>query len=430
MKVQNTRSAALFSRAKELFPGGVNSPVRAFKAVGGDPFIVSRGEGPYLIDVDGNKYVDYVCSWGPLVLGHAHPKVVEAIAQQAKRGTSYGACCEQEARLAERIMEAMPNIERIRFVNSGTEAALAVLRLARGFTGRTKILKFRGCYHGQVDAMLVRAGSGVATLGLPDTSGVPSEVARQTLVAEFNDIEDVKRCFAEHGSEIAAVIVEPVVGNAGLLLPEDDFLAQLKKVVREYGSLLIFDEVMTGFRVHRGGAQALYDVKPDITMLGKAIGGGLPVGAFGGRKEIMEMLAPLGPVYQAGTLAGNPLAMVAGYITLSEWLLGDIFEKAAAAAQQIVDTLKSAAEKRGIPLTAQTAGTMFGFFFNPGPVKNFSQAEQSNQNRFKKLFHGLRERGVYFPPSQYEACFISAAHLGEAVERTLEVIEEAFSEIS
>lgn len=425
--MKHDKSLALFERAKTLMPGGVNSPVRAFRSVDADPFIVSHAQGPWLHDVDGNRYVDFINSWGPLVLGHAHPSVVAAITKQAALGTSYGACCELESQLAELVMRLVPSIEMIRFVNSGTEAGMSVLRLARGFTKRNKILKFSGCYHGHTDSLLVQAGSGMATLGLPDCAGVPEQFARDTLTAKFNDLSGVVGIFEAVGPEIAAVIVEPVVGNAGFIRPQSDFLAGLRDVTHKFGSLLIFDEVMTGFRVGLGGAQGRFGVTPDLTMLGKVIGGGLPVGAFGGRREVMQQLAPLGPVYQAGTLSGNPLAMVAGLTTLQEWSKPGVFEETSSLARRLVERMRELAEVKKIPFCADVEGTMFGYFFQDGPVRNYEEAKNSNLATFKRFFHGCLEQGVYFAPSQFEAGFISQAHRGEAFEMALSVLAKVFA---
>jgi glutamate-1-semialdehyde 2,1-aminomutase len=426
MAVNRTRSTELFAKAKTNFPGGVNSPVRAFRSVGGEPFIVDYGSGPFLFDVDGNRYVDYINSWGPLVLGHAHAGVVDALHAQAQRGTSFGACHAGESELAEIVRGLFPSLELMRFVNSGTEAGMAVIRLARGFTNRRKIVKFEGCYHGHADMLLAKAGSGVLTLGLPDCAGVPPAAVEDTLVAEFNSVPSVERLFAACGSDIAAVIVEPVVGNCGLLVPEPGFLRALRDITSQHDSLLIFDEVMTGFRVHLGGAQGLYSVKPDLTMLGKVIGGGLPVGAFGGRREIMECLAPLGPVYQAGTLSGNPLAMAAGIATLSEWSKPGTFERAAGVTERLVDGLRAGAARHGISLVAQSVGTMFGFFFSDKPVQSFRDTLQADKEAFNRFFHAMLDAGVYFAPSAFEAGFVSVAHEGEAIEHTLRALDDGF----
>lgn len=425
--MDHSRSRELFERAKTFFPGGVNSPVRAFRSVGGEPFIVKYGKGPFLFDVDGNRYVDFINSWGPLVLGHAHPAVVAALHEQAQLGTSYGACHELEAELAQVVRDLFPSLELMRFVNSGTEAGMAVIRLARGFTGRSKIVKFEGCYHGHADVLLAKAGSGVLTLGLPDCAGVPAAAVEDTLVAEFNSVESVERLFKACGSEIAAVILEPVVGNCGLLVPQPEFLKALRTITEKHGALLIFDEVMTGFRVHLGGAQALYGVRPDLTMLGKVIGGGLPVGAFGGRAEIMQRLAPLGPVYQAGTLSGNPLAMVAGLSTLREWCKPGVFERTVGLAERLVEGLRAGAAQHGLPLVAQSVGSMFGFFFSEQPVRSFRDTLAVDKEAFNRFFHAMLESGVYFAPSAFEAGFVSAAHEGEALEFTLAALERGFA---
>jgi glutamate-1-semialdehyde 2,1-aminomutase len=427
--MQHHRSQELFARAKTFFPGGVNSPVRAFRSVGGEPFIVKRGEGAYLFDVDGNRYVDYINSWGPLVLGHAYPAVVEAIAAQAALGTSYGACHELESEAAAVVQQLFPSLQLMRFCNSGTEAGMAVIRLARGFTNRRKLVKFEGCYHGHADVLLAKAGSGVLTLGLPDCAGVPASAVSDTLVAEYNNLESVERLFAECGSEIAAVIVEPVVGNCGFLIPQPGFLEGLRQITAKHGALLIFDEVMTGFRVSLGGAQGLYGVTPDLTMLGKVIGGGLPVGAFGGRRDIMEQLAPLGPVYQAGTLSGNPLAMVAGIVTLKEWSKPGVFERTQATTEKLVAGLRAEAKRHGVSLQADAVGTMFGFFFTDAPVLNYRDTQRASKEQFNAFFHAMLEAGVYFAPSAFEAGFVSAAHEGEALEFTLEALKAGFGAV-
>lgn len=426
MRTQS-KSRDIFAKASRYFPGGVNSPVRAFRSVGGDPFIVDSGQGAYLLDVDGNRYVDFINSWGPLVLGHAHPAVVQALQAQLERGTSYGACHDLEWRLAEVVQGLFPSLEMMRFVNSGTEAGMAVIRLARGFTKRQKLIKFEGCYHGHADVLLAKAGSGVLTLGLPDCAGVPASAVSDTLVAEYNNLESVERLFAECGSEIAAVIVEPVVGNCGLLIPQDGFLQGLRNITQAHGALLIFDEVMTGFRVDLRGAQGLYGVTPDLTMLGKVIGGGLPVGAFGGRREIMELLAPLGPVYQAGTLSGNPLAMVAGMATLQEWSKPGVFHRTADAAQQLVNAMRECARTFGLSIQADAVGTMFGFFFSSEPVRSYGDTQRVNKDAFVAFFMAMLEEGVYFAPSAFEAGFISAAHCGEPLEFVVTRLPKGFA---
>lgn len=425
-----TQSQNLFKKASQIFPGGVNSPVRAFRSVGGSPFVVQRGEGAYLYDVDGNRYVDFINSWGPLVLGHAAKEVVTAICEQAEKGTSFGASAEREIQLALVIQRHFPSLEMMRFVNSGTEAGMSVIRLARGFTGRNKVVKFSGCYHGHVDSLLVEAGSGVATLGIPSGAGVPEDFTKHTIVCPFNDKEAFAQVLSRWSDEIAAVILEPVMGNAGLILPEKGYLEYLREECDGVGALLIFDEVMTGFRVSLGGVQGLYDIRPDLTMLGKVIGGGLPVGAFGGRREIMEHLAPLGPVYQAGTLSGNPLAMAAGLATLTAWEKPGVFDDVKSATAAFMEKLSQKASERGIPLTSNSIGSMFGFFFSHQEVQNFEAAKQSDTDRFRKFFHLVLERGVYLAPSPFEAGFVSAAHLEnkrEPLRFALAQMEEALA---
>lgn len=427
--MNTNKSNHLFEQAKSLLPGGVDSPVRAFKAVGGQPLFIERGEGPHLYDVDGSRFIDYVLSWGPLILGHAHPEVVTALQAAVQRGTSYGAPSPLEIELARLVIEFVPHIQMIRFVNSGTEATMSALRLARAFTKRNKIIKFEGCYHGHADLLLVQAGSGVATLGLPDSPGVPPSTVQDTLVARFNDLETVESLFREFPGQIAAVIVEPVAGNMGVVPPVKGFLSGLRSLCDREGALLIFDEVMTGFRVHPGGAQALYNIHPDLTTLGKVIGGGLPVGAYGGKKEIMEMIAPSGPVYQAGTLSGNPLAMTAGIETLKILKRPGTWESLEKAAADLETGIAQAAHEASIPVCQTRVGTMFTNFFSEGPVQDWSTAKVSDTARFGKFFQSMLERGVYLAPSQFEAGFLSTAHTPDIIEQTVEAARESFQEL-
>jgi glutamate-1-semialdehyde 2,1-aminomutase len=403
-----------------VIPGGVNSPVRAFRAVGGEPFFVERASGSRLWDVDGNEYIDYVLSWGPLILGHAHPAVVEAVSTAARTGTSYGAPTLAEVELAEEVRSFFPSMEMLRFVNSGTEATMTAVRIARGFTGREMILKFEGCYHGHGDSFLVKAGSGVATLGLPNSPGVPAELSRLTLTAPFNDLDAVASTFATFPGRIAAVIIEPVVGNGGFIPPETNFLPELRRITREDGALLIFDEVMTGFRVAPGGAQERFQIDPDLTTLGKVIGGGLPVGAYGGRREIMEQVAPLGPIYQAGTLSGNPLAMAAGLAQLRTLRETEPFATLERRSRKLVDGLVGLIRDRGFPATGASLGSMWGIFFSEDPVRSFADAQRSDIARFRAFFHQSLERGVFFAPSAFEAGFVSTAHEDIDIDETLD----------
>lgn len=427
---ERPESARLFAEARDLFPGGVNSPVRAFRAVGGDPVFLARGRGAWVTDVDGNDYVDYIMSWGPLLLGHAHPDVVRAVSDAATRGMTFGTPHPLEVELGRLVRRFMPGLERLRFVNSGTEATMSALRLARAATGRSRILKFAGCYHGHADMLLVQAGSGVATLGLPDSPGVPPAVAADTLVARYNDLASVEALFAAHGETIAAVIVEPVAGNMGVVPPVAGFLDALRALTRAHGALLIFDEVMTGFRVHPGGAQELYGVRPDLTCLGKVLGGGLPVGAYGGRADLLDLVAPAGPVYQAGTLSGNPLAMAAGLATLTRIAETDAWERAVAAARQLETLLGEAAERHGVAVTVQRVGAMLTPYFLDRPVRDWDDANAQDREAFGHWFRGMLEAGVHWVPSAFEAAFPSAAHGDGELARTADACDRAFAALA
>lgn len=428
--MRNEKSRALFERAQSLMPGGVNSPVRAFKAVGGTPFFVARGEGCYLWDVDGNRFVDFVCSWGPLILGHAHPEVVAAVKEAVERGTTYGAPTELEVALAEKIQQAFPSMEMLRLVNSGTEATMSAIRAARGYTGRKKIVKFEGCYHGHADYLLVKAGSGAATFGIPDSAGVPEGTAQDTIVLPYNDIEAFNKTMDAMGEEIAAVIVEPIAGNMGVVLPKPEFLAALRQQTEKHGIVLIFDEVITGFRVAYGGAQSLYGIKPDMTCLGKIVGGGFPLAAYGGRKEIMQTVAPLGPVYQAGTLSGNPVAVTAGLKTLEILERDNPYPELECRTKQLTQVISEAAKEAGVPVQINQIASMFTVFFTDQPVVDYASARRGDTQRYARFFHALLERGVYFPPSQFEAAFLSTAHDDEALSFAQDAVRSAMKAIA
>ena len=427
--IKTTKSEEIFAAAQKLMPGGVSSPVRAFKSVGGQPVVFDRVEGAYAYDVDGNRYIDYIGTWGPAICGHAHPQVISALHDALGKGTSFGAPSALENVLAEMVIDAVPSVEMVRFVNSGTEACMSVLRLMRAFTGREKIVKFEGCYHGHADMFLVKAGSGVATLGLPDSPGVPKSATASTLTAPYNDLEAVKQLFAENPDDIAGVILEPVVGNSGFIIPDAGFLEGLREITKEYGSLLIFDEVMTGFRIAYGGAQEKFGVTPDLTTMGKVIGGGLPVGAYGGRADIMNMVAPAGPMYQAGTLSGNPLAMTAGIETLKILQQPGTYEELDRLTTKLADGLLTVAKETGHAACGGHLSAMFGLFFTAGPVHNFEDAKQSDTEKFAKFHRGMLEHGVYLAPSQYEAGFMSLAHTDADIEATLAAARTVLSEI-
>jgi glutamate-1-semialdehyde 2,1-aminomutase len=427
--VKTTKSQEIFATAQNLMPGGVSSPVRAFKSVGGQPIVFDRVQGAYIWDVDGNKYIDYVGTWGPAICGHAHPEVIAALHQALDKGTSFGAPCILENVLAEMVIDAVPSIEMVRFVNSGTEACMAVLRLMRAFTQRDKIIKFEGCYHGHADMFLVKAGSGVATLGLPDSPGVPKSATSNTLTAPFNDLEAVKALFRENRDEIAGVILEPIVGNAGFIAPDAGFLEGLREITHEHGALLVFDEVMTGFRIAYGGVQEKFGITPDLTTLGKIIGGGLPVGAYGGRRDIMSMIAPAGPVYQAGTLSGNPLAMTAGIKTLELLQKAGTYEYLDKITKKLADGLLQVAKETGHAACGGQISGMFGLFFTSGPVHNYEDAKKSDTVKFGKFYRGMLERGIYLAPSQFEAGFTSSAHTEQDIDQTLAAAREVMGSL-
>ena len=430
MTFTQQQSKQHFLRAQKSIPGGVNSPARAFGGVGGTPVVMDRADGPYLYDIDGNRYVDYIGSWGPHILGHRHPAVIDAIHTALAKGTSFGAPCELETELAEFVIEAVPSIERVRMVNSGTEATMSAIRLARGFTGRNVLIKFAGCYHGHVDSLLVKAGSGALTLGTPSSPGIPAGCTADTIVLEYNDSAQLESAFAARGSEIAAVILEPVVGNMGVVIPSPEFLKTLQQLCQKHGSLLIFDEVMTGFRVDFGGAQALWGIRPDLTTLGKIIGGGLPVGAYGGRADVMNVVSPVGPVYQAGTLSGNPVAMASGIATLTQLKATNPYPLLEERTKSLVEGLAIRAKEAGIPHTIPRVGSMFTFFFNPDVVTNLHVASQSDTTAYSRYFHAMLERGVYLACSQFEANFVSAAHSSDDIQATLDAAEQAFKLVS
>lgn len=427
--LKTTKSEKIFAAAQKLMPGGVSSPVRAFKSVGGQPIVFDRVKGPYVWDVDGNRYIDYVGSWGPAICGHAHPEVLQALKDVLEKGTSFGAPCLLENVLAEMVIDAVPSVEMVRFVNSGTEACMSVLRLMRAFTEREKVIKFEGCYHGHADMFLVKAGSGVATLGLPDSPGVPKSTTGNTLTAPFNDLEAVKILFEENPGQIAGVILEPVVGNAGFIPPDPGFLAGLRELTHEHGALLVFDEVMTGFRIAYGGAQEKFGIIPDLTTLGKIIGGGLPVGAYGGRRDILSMVAPAGPMYQAGTLSGNPLAMTAGIKTLELLRQPGAYESLDQVTKKLLDGLLQIAKETGHAVQGGQISSMFGLFFTADPVHNYEDAKKSDLDKFGRFHRGMLEQGVYLAPSQFEAGFTSLAHTDADIDQTLEAAQVVMSNL-
>ena len=423
-----TNSKVLFEKSQRVIPGGVNSPVRAFRAVGGTPVFFREASGAYLWDVDGNKFIDYVGSWGPAILGHAHPEVIRAVQERAAKGLSFGAPTELELQMAERLCALLPSIEQARLTSSGTEATMSAIRLARGFTGRNKIVKFEGCYHGHGDALLVKAGSGALTFGNPSSAGVPAEVVAHTVVLDYNDLDDLEDCFRKIGAEIACVIIEPVAGNMNFVVPRQEYMDALRSLCTKYGAILIFDEVMTGFRVGLGGAQGHFGITPDLTTLGKVIGGGMPVGAFGGRRDIMAHLAPLGGVYQAGTLSGNPVAVAAGLKTLELVAAPGFFESLAQTTSGLITALKAAAKGAGIEFTGASLGGMFGLFFLQTVPANYAEVLQSDKQRFNRFFHGMLNRGIYLAPSAFEAGFVSAAHSVVDIDATIRAASEAFAE--
>ena len=424
------KSEQLFERAQQTIPGGVNSPVRAFKAVGGTPRFITKADGPYIVDADGKQYIDYVQSWGPMVLGHNNEKIRNAVVAAAQNGLSFGAPTEAEIIMAEKVKELVPSMEMVRMVNSGTEATMSAIRLARGYTGKNKLVKFEGCYHGHADSLLVKAGSGALTLGVPSSPGVPADVAQHTLTVEFNNLDSVKAIFAECGDDIACIIVEPVAGNMNCIPPVDGFLEGLRAICDEYGAVLIFDEVMTGFRVSRGGAQERYGITPDLTCLGKVIGGGMPVGAFGGKREILTHIAPTGPIYQAGTLSGNPIAMAAGLAALNQLAEPGLYDSIFASTQKLVEGFQSIANEFSIPLTTNSAGSMFGIFFTDvEKVVNYQQAINCNQAQFKQFYHGMLDEGVYLAPASYEAGFVSKLHDDAIITATLDAARKVFANL-
>jgi len=426
--MKRDKSTALFQEGEKRIPGGVNSPVRAFKSVGGNPLFIKKAKGSKIVDVDGNRFIDYVLSWGPMIVGHAHPDVVEAIKKAAENGTSFGAPTALEIELAKSVQARFPLMERVRFVNSGTEATMSAIRLARAFTRRNKIIKFEGCYHGHADSLLVKAGSGATTLGIPDSPGVHADLARDTITLPFNNLKALQRTLEQEGNQIACLIVEPVPGNMGTIVPEDGFLPGLRELTRPFGIVLIFDEVMTGFRVAPGGAQERYGIRPDLTCLGKILGGGLPVGAYGGKREIMEMVAPVGPVYQAGTLSGNPIAMAAGLATLS-LLKEAVYQKLESRSAALAEGLEKAARKANVPVQINRVASQMTLFFNSNKVVDYQTALQSDRDRFSKFFLALLEQGVYLPPSQFEAFFLSTAHSPSDIEKTVEAAYRAFKKL-